>query len=313
MQELQRNEEESPMKARLPVVPACFLMLMIALSTVGLARAQTDFDGDGVPDVEDNCALVSNPDQADSETPFKDGVGDACDNCPDTHNLFQQDRDADGVGDACDNCAHLPNPDQEQNPCIDLTDIDGDGVLNEEDNCVEVWNPLQHNADEDDYGDKCDNCKDVANDQADNDGDGLGNPCDNCVDVPNPAQGDADGDGDGDACDTDIDDDGVPNEEDNCEYVANPGQEDSETPAADGIGDACDNCPEAFNPDQADHDGDGLGTSCDPEPCLCGAFLCGPEGRDDLRNRSMNLGLYLIPLTFLLVIRRFLASRKARS
>ena len=37
--------------------------------------APIDTDGDGVPDDEDNCPLVPNPDQADSNN---DGVGDAC-------------------------------------------------------------------------------------------------------------------------------------------------------------------------------------------------------------------------------------------
>jgi hypothetical protein len=281
-----------------------FLFLMISLSHVGLALAQGDFDGDGVLDVEDNCALVSNADQADGETPFHDGIGDACDNCPDTYNPFQQDQDADGVGDGCDNCARLPNPDQTQNPCVDPTDIDGDGVPNEDDNCEEVWNPFQLNADDDDFGNLCDNCDLVPNDQADNDGDGFGNECDNCVDVENPSQRDVDNDGQGDECDDDIDDDSILNEADNCPHVANQGQEDSETPAADGVGDACDNCPLTFNPDQADHDIDGLGTACDTDPCLCGTFFCNPEGQDSLSNRAMNLCLYLVPLALLFVIRR---------
>jgi len=34
-----------------------------------------DVDGDGIPDSSDNCPLVYNPDQADSN---HDGVGDAC-------------------------------------------------------------------------------------------------------------------------------------------------------------------------------------------------------------------------------------------
>jgi uncharacterized repeat protein (TIGR01451 family) len=36
----------------------------------------TDSDGDGVPDAEDNCPVIFNPDQADADG---DGVGDACD------------------------------------------------------------------------------------------------------------------------------------------------------------------------------------------------------------------------------------------
>jgi uncharacterized repeat protein (TIGR01451 family) len=35
-----------------------------------------DFDGDGIPNVNDNCMLVFNPDQADADV---DGIGDVCD------------------------------------------------------------------------------------------------------------------------------------------------------------------------------------------------------------------------------------------
>jgi hypothetical protein len=56
-------------------------------------------DGDGVPDVADNCVAVANPDQADQDL---DGVGDACDNCPSLPNARQTDFDHDGMGDACD-------------------------------------------------------------------------------------------------------------------------------------------------------------------------------------------------------------------
>jgi len=60
------------------------------------------------PAFVDNCPLVPNPDQRDTDG---DGIGDACDNCPTVANPDQRDSDQDGVGDACDNCA-LPNPDQ---------------------------------------------------------------------------------------------------------------------------------------------------------------------------------------------------------
>jgi len=64
----------------------------------------TDGDGDGVVDSSDNCPLVANADQADSDD---DGVGDACDNCPDEANPDQGDSDGDGAGDACSDCAVL--------------------------------------------------------------------------------------------------------------------------------------------------------------------------------------------------------------
>ena len=66
-----------------------------------------DADGDGVPDVDDNCVDTPNPGQEDVDA---DGVGDVCDNCMDTPNPGQEDVDADGVGDVCDNCMDTPNP-----------------------------------------------------------------------------------------------------------------------------------------------------------------------------------------------------------
>lgn len=61
--------------------------------------ALLDTDGDGVPDVYDNCPMVANPTQSDLDC---DKVGDACDNCPLVSNLDQADFDGDGVGDQCD-------------------------------------------------------------------------------------------------------------------------------------------------------------------------------------------------------------------
>ncbi|NDB30787.1 hypothetical protein EB151_14715, partial [archaeon] len=70
---------------------------------------------------------------------------------------------------------------------------------------------------------------------------------------------------------SDNDDDGIVNSLDNCPDTYNPNQEDSN---GDGIGDACDldsdgilndndNCPENYNPDQKDTDEDGIGDVCD--------------------------------------------------
>ena len=62
----------------------------------------TDTDLDGIPDTQDNCPNVYNPDQSEMDT---DGFGDACDNCIFTDNPSQADSDHDRIGDACDKCA----------------------------------------------------------------------------------------------------------------------------------------------------------------------------------------------------------------
>ena len=177
----------------------------------------TDTDEDGIPDSQDNCPLLYNPNQEDMDS---DEVGNVCDNCPDDYNPEQSDRDDDGIGDACDD------------------DLDGDGILNEVDNCPTIYNPGQDDSDGDGVGNVCDNCPDVANpEQEDMDVDGIGDACDddldgdgilnevdNCPTIYNPGQDDSDGDGVGNVCD-------------NCPNVANPEQEDMDQ---DGLGDLCD-------------------------------------------------------------------------
>jgi uncharacterized repeat protein (TIGR01451 family) len=279
-----------------------------------------DADGDGVADVDDNCPITYNPDQADADS---DGWGDVCDNCPDVSNPDQADSDGDGIGDLCDdgdgdgvvdiddNCPVTPNPDQE--------DIDGDGVGNVCDNCPDIPNPDQADSDGDGIGDVCDspdgdgdgvpdvddNCPSTSNpSQEDVDGDGVGDICDNCPNVANPDQADSDADGIGDVCDfDDSDGDGIPDVEDNCPNTSNLDQADADgdgvgdvcdncpdTPNSvqedvdgDGVGDVCDNCPNTPNPDQSDDDGDGIGDVCD-EPV--GSLLVAKE--QDFFDRGNN-------------------------
>jgi len=86
-----------------------------------------DDDNDGILDVDDNCPLVGNANQTDTDG---DGLGDACDtdddndgildtedNCPLVANPNQEDADGDGIGDVCDD------------------DADNDGVPNANDLC----------------------------------------------------------------------------------------------------------------------------------------------------------------------------------
>ncbi len=65
-------------------------------------------DGDGIDYCSDNCPLVSNSDQLDSD---EDGIGDACDE--DNNN---EDTDGDGVLDAYDQCPSTQTPSATLNP-----------------------------------------------------------------------------------------------------------------------------------------------------------------------------------------------------
>jgi hypothetical protein len=101
----------------------------VVIDDLGLTGFEDDEDddNDGVLDVNDNCTLIANADQADADG---DGIGDVCDsdddndgildlddNCPTIANPGQEDADGDGIGDLCDE------------------DEDNDGVPNDIDNC----------------------------------------------------------------------------------------------------------------------------------------------------------------------------------
>jgi hypothetical protein len=98
-----------------------------ALVEIPNAGTPIDTDGDGIPDNQDNCPLVPNPNQANADG---DSAGDACDGCPVDPNkidpgvcgcgIADADLDADGVMDCVDNCPSIANPGQE--------DCDGNAI-----------------------------------------------------------------------------------------------------------------------------------------------------------------------------------------
>lgn len=126
---------------------------------------QSDRDGDGVLDFQDNCPDARNSNQRNRDG---DSFGDACDNCANATNEDQADQDGDQIGDVCDAC-----------PTDPLNDGDADGLCADADNCPLVANPLQEDRDNDNHGDVCDNCPDIRNgNQRDRDTDGAGEACD---------------------------------------------------------------------------------------------------------------------------------------
>ena len=252
-----------------------------------------DTDLDSVPDAEDNCPEVANPEQEDSD---EDGVGNACDTCPEDPDNVCQECTAkleicDGVDNDCDGLVdeELGTATCGQGECRNTIDKCVDGI-------DQICNPLKGAVDEicdgkdndcdglddedfSDLGQLCDGtdydkcafggfvCNEDGTDVECHETahfietcDGKDNTCDGQIDEGFP---DTDSDSLADCVDPDDDNDGILDENDNCPSISNPDQADDDL---DHVGDVCDNCPEVSNPDQADDDLDHVGDICDNCP-----------------------------------------------
>ena len=268
-------------------------LIDVNCNCIGTPITNADTDNDGIPDIDDNCPTVYNPNQADSNG---NGLGDACDNSTCVPWMSCNDGDPLTINDKWDDDCN----------CVGSFigyDADNDGIYDYLDNCPSIFNPDQADDDSDGIGNACDTvgctpgtpCNDgnpnTTNDLidvncncigtpiiVDTDNDGIPDTNDNCPTTYNPDQADNDNDGIGDACDTvgctpgTPCDDGNPNTTNdlidvNCNCVGTPVSVDKDN---DGIPDSQDNCPYVYNPSQQDSDNDGMGDACDsgPEDCL---------------------------------------------
>jgi 5-hydroxyisourate hydrolase-like protein (transthyretin family) len=133
-----------------------------------------DDDGDTVPNPYDNCPLVPNADQTDTDG---DGAGDACDADP-LDRFVCQDVDTD----TCDDCSVLG----QANPAQDGTDTDSDGACNagdtdddndglsdEDETTVHATDPLDADTDDDGLNDGFEVSIGTSSLLPDTDGDGF--------------------------------------------------------------------------------------------------------------------------------------------
>jgi len=184
---------------------------------------ETDKDGDGVLDKDDNCPMLPGP-ASNHGCPLEapkdrdgDGILDEVDKCPDQpedKDGFQDedgcpdpDNDNDGILDINDKCPNEAGP-ASNNGCP-VKDKDGDGIPDDVDRCPNE--PEDKDGFQDDDG-----CPDL-----DNDGDGIPDTADKCPNQPE----DKDGFEDEDGCpDPDNDNDGVPDDKDECPNQPGPAE-----------------------------------------------------------------------------------------
>ncbi|MFT5434347.1 MAG: hypothetical protein ACI9OJ_005060, partial [Myxococcota bacterium] len=227
-----------------------------------LDDCDSDDDGDEVPDAEDNCPLIENPEQEDED---KNRVGDACE-------TETEDADEDGLTGAEERAAgtdplradsdldtildgdEAPGglaPDSDSDGFVDPldSDSDGDGILDQD----EAGDDDLSTPPVDSDGDGTPDYRDT-----DSDDDGVNDKRDRCRTVADPDQSDLDKDGWGDACDADADGDGILEDGDRSGI---PG----DRPCNNQTSRCDDNCPGKPNSPQKDTDQDGIGDACDPD------------------------------------------------
>ena len=235
---------------------------------IGTNPLNADSDGDLIGDSTDNCPIVANPDQLDTDL---DGEGNACDPDDDNDGLSDLDEDAEGTdplvpdtdGDGLDDSEEVNT--HSTDPL--LPDTDGDGLNDgEEVNATNPTNPLDDDSDDDGLLDGEEVHTHSTNPlDGDSDNDGLLDGAEVNTTLTDPLVPDTDGDGlgDGEEVNThstdpllpDTDGDGLDDGEEISPLGTNPLYSDTD-------GDALDDGEEVnttlTDPLVADTDGDGL-------------------------------------------------------
>ena len=245
---------------------ATMCALVILATSIFAGCFESDSDGDGFADSDDNCPNISNPLQADHDISGGIDGGNECD----------EDDDNDGIIDTEDSCplgdigwnSTIPDHDFDSDGCRDSTedsDDDNDGVLDSQDNCQFFPNPLQYNHDADSSGDECD---------FDDDNDGIVDIEDDCP-IGEIGAGNTDFDRDGchDSEDTDDDNDGIEDTDDAfpldpSEWSDIDGDQIGDNSDTDDDNDGTEDTDDAFPLDPSewsDIDGDQIGDNLDTD------------------------------------------------
>lgn len=235
---------------------AVLLIAFVAIATAAGAQQRGDLDGDGVPDVRDNCVFTSNGSPSGAQLDGDgDGAGDACDVCPDTEpdvparfrplRLVTNPKGC-SLSQTCPCDGRAPKTWRRRSTYLRCIKKNAHRLRKGRLVTSRERRALVTKA-------RKSTCGRLPGRPGDMDGDGIPDDggaalckdrettgCDdNCMRRWNPKQRDQNGDGEGDACDTDRDGDGVRNRKDTCPYVKNETQVDTD---GDGLGDACDAC-----------------------------------------------------------------------
>jgi hypothetical protein len=110
---------------------------MTAENVLDGGLGSTDFDCDGVKNIADNCVLVFNPDQKNSDL---DRYGDACDKKPKVTSKASV-----AVADDAQYSSRIDS----------RCDMDKDGIFDRKDNCPLVCNRNQKDSNKNGIGDAC--------------------------------------------------------------------------------------------------------------------------------------------------------------